>query len=116
MKIADAKPPTYWLGLFVAVSDRFRTEALLPLHSSSTKTIITSSSHDMNDDYQRAAHVFTYLKSICVSKEAEQSLEQFRKLWEAKGGVADEGKKIKEKRGVFEKLMGKKVHEQEKDE
>lgn len=93
-----------------AISDRFRTEALE-----------SSSPHDsdMHDDTRRMHRVFVYLRSLCTTKEAIDSLEAFQRTWairEQGGSVAAHqvfggssgGKKIKEKRGVFEKLTGRK--------
>ena len=83
----------------------------------------------MHDDNRRYHRVFMHLHSLCETDEARDSLRQFQEMWEAKrlrecgGGVgmgygagygANHGAgnakggagngKVKEKKGVFEKL------------
>lgn len=110
-QITSARPNGYWAGRVTALSDRFRTEALE-----------SSSPHDsdMHDDTRRLRRVFVYLRSLCTTKEAIDSLEAFQHMWAMReqggsvaapqvyGGASTGGKKVKEKRGVFEKLTGRK--------
>ncbi|KAL9122843.1 MAG: hypothetical protein Q9187_000600 [Circinaria calcarea] len=124
-QITAAQLPTYWLGRLTSLSDRFRTEALADS---------LSSSDGMHDDGRRMKRVFIHLNSLCVTEEAKESLEKFRVLYEKRMGLEaraergemqkmvfaemkakEEGKperkadgEKEEKKGVFEKLVGRK--------
>lgn len=91
--------PTYWLGRFTALSDRYRAEAL----AKPSEPISTS----MLNDTLRNHRVFEYLRTLCVTKEVEVSLDEFQRLWEQRTGFRG-GKYIRERRGLFEKVMGRK--------
>lgn len=117
--------PTYWLARLTSLSDRFRTEAL---------TDSLSSSDGMHNDERRIKRVFLHLNSLCVTEEAKESLEKFRVLYEKRMGLearAERGEMQKmvfaemkaqeeekperkanggkeEKKGVFERLVGRK--------
>lgn len=99
-----------------ALSDRFRSEALESPSSSTHDS-------DMHDDKSRLRRVFIHLRSLCTTKEAIESLEAFHRTWAMReqgkeGGIVaaheifGDGssgvKKVKEKRGVFEILTGRK--------
>lgn len=81
----------------------------------------------MNDDKVRLRRVFAHLRGLCATKEAIDSLEAFQSKWAfseqgrelgftpARGvygggnrGGGSGGKKVKERRGVFEMLTGRK--------
>ena len=107
-QINTAQPTSYWLGRLTALSDRFRTEALL-----GAPTPAEAASSPMQDDACRMRRVFLHLHVLCATKEARKSLEQFWEMWaEREAGIGSGGgkggKKVKEKRGVFETLMGRK--------
>jgi hypothetical protein len=96
----------------MALSDRFRTEALT---SQSPTTSFTPQGFDLNsmhDEGQRIRRVFMHLSMLCATKSARDSLEEFRVQYMQKMdediGPLGQGTKVREKRGVFEKLMGRK--------
>lgn len=77
----------------------------------------------MHDDSRRLRRVFIHLRGLCANQKAIDSLEAFQQMWAMReygregGGneMAREvsssntsGKKVKEKKGVFEKLTGRK--------
>lgn len=88
----------------------------------------------MHDDERRIKRVFIHLNSLCATEEAKASLEKFRVLYEKRiglearaergegqnvvfgemkvkegaGGNGGGGKEEKERKGVFEKLVGRK--------
>ena len=66
----------------------------------------------MQDDRRRIRRVFMHLHTLCSTQEAKDSLEEFRILYMDKVfkniGPPSQAKKVHEKKGVFEKLMGKK--------
>ena len=67
---------------------------------------------NMHDDRQRIRHVFMHLHQLCSTQMAKDSLEEFRIQYMERvfgdNGPHSEGKKAPPKKGVFERLMGKK--------
>lgn len=65
----------------------------------------------MRDDRERLRRVFMHLHELCSTQVAKDSLEEFRNLYleKALGDVRPpaQSKKTQGKKGVFEKLMGK---------
>ncbi|MCJ1466736.1 hypothetical protein MMC07_005356 [Pseudocyphellaria aurata] len=111
-QITSAQPSAYWAGRMTVLSDRFRNEAL---ESSSS----SANGSDMHDDSRRMRRVFIHLRGLCANQQAIDSLETFQQLWAMReyggnvvarevSGSSTDGKKVKEKRGVFEKLTGRK--------
>ena len=66
----------------------------------------------MHDDRRRITRVFMNLHTLCSTQVAKDSLEEFRILYMEKMfgdvGPLGPGKKVRERKGVFERLMGKK--------
>lgn len=66
----------------------------------------------MHDEERRIRRAFMHLHLLCATQRAKDSLEEFRvRYMEKSGGVISfvgQEKKVKEKRGVLEKLMGRK--------
>lgn len=66
----------------------------------------------MQDDRRRIGLVFMHLHTLCSTQVAKESLDEFRILYMEKVlgdiGPPSQAKKVREKKGVFEKLMGKK--------
>jgi hypothetical protein len=66
----------------------------------------------MHDEGRRIRRAFMHLHMLCGTQRAKDSLEEFRvRYMERIGGdigPVGQGKKVREKRGVFEKLMGRK--------
>lgn len=111
-KIRTAQPTSYWLGRLTAISDRCRTEALVGTSSSNT----VHDNSNMHDESRRIRYSFVHLRNLCCTREATESLDKFQRLWldnerrqdwRKLGGSGE--KRVKEKRGVFEILRGRKT-------
>lgn len=91
----------------MALSDRFRTEALA-YEPPSTPMF----GNNMHDERQRMSRVFMHLNTFCATQSAKDSLEDFRMQYmeqtDGDIGPLGPGRKVRDKRGVFEKLMGRK--------
>ena len=64
----------------------------------------------MHDDGQRIDCVFEYLHTLCSTQAAKDSLEDFKIAYKKKApkeaGSLGQGKKPREKRSVFGRMMG----------
>lgn len=90
--VTTAQPPSYWLGRYTSLSNRFRTESLsltVPrgsLRSPSAgdsvagfSTIPTETAAIHQDtEGSRTRRVFAHLNSFCLTPEARASLAEFR--------------------------------------
>ena len=99
----------------MSLSDRFRTAALLPSPrnspTSSSEKLTTTADNPMHDEGLRNKRVYAHLRSLCTTEEARASLADFKIIMEerAKARAAGvKGKKVQEKHGFFQSLMGKK--------
>ena len=127
-QVFEAQGPIWWLGRYTALHDRFRTSALpSPPCSPNTRDPTSPSpapsfsstdslSQPMHDDARRTRRVYIHLRSLCMTDEAKQSLDEFKTMMDARErkiaeGGGKLGPKIREKRGFFQGLMGKKKGE-----
>ena len=67
----------------------------------------------MHDDARRTRRVYIHLRSLCMTDEAKQSLDEFKVIMDARERKITEGggklrPKIREKRRVFQCWMGNK--------
>lgn len=112
-KIRTAQPTSYWLGRLTAISDRCRTETLLGPPSSNT----VHDESNMHDDSRRIRYSFVHLRNLCCTREATESLDRFQRLWLENERRQEEkimrgkegGKRVKEKRGMFGILRGRRT-------
>ena len=124
LKVFEAMPQIWWLGRYTALSDRFRTNALPepptpnahdPAAPSPSPSFSSTDSlnQPMHDEARRNRRVYIHLRSLCMTDEAKESLDSFKAMMEererkmAEGG-GKLGPKIREKKGFFQGLMGKK--------
>ena len=124
-QVFEAMGPIWWLGRCTSLHDRFRTSALPdppstpntndpPSPSPAPSFSSTESlNQPMHDDARRTRRVYIHLRSLCMTDEAKQSLDEFKVIMDARERKITEGggklgPKIREKRGFFQGLMGKK--------
>ncbi|KAL2048684.1 hypothetical protein N7G274_000596 [Stereocaulon virgatum] len=127
-QVFEAQGQIWWLGRYTALHDRFRTSSLpSPPCSPMTRDRTSPSpapsfsstdslSQPMHDDARRTRRVYIHLRSLCMTDEAKQSLDDFKTMMDARErkiaeGGGKLGPKIREKRGFFQGLMGKKKGE-----
>jgi hypothetical protein len=92
--IDTAMPPSYWLGRFQAVHDRFRSDYLSPsfLEPGEKRIYWMAIPDDIPDteaeptrtckgDERLSKRVFTHLESLCVNNEARKSLKAFQQAY-----------------------------------
>lgn len=71
----------------------------------------------MHDDSRRIRYSFVHLRNLCCTREATESLDEFQRLWlenerRQEGKIMEGesgGKRVKEKRGMFEILRGRRT-------
>lgn len=101
-QISTAQPPSYWVGRYVALHDRFRSEILTPTYLDSSKLRTwCQEAPDVPDDfpedqpyptlhdqteYERdaeklARRVFVHLEALCLTNEARKSLKAFQQAY-----------------------------------
>ncbi|KAI9786174.1 MAG: hypothetical protein M1839_007584 [Geoglossum umbratile] len=68
-QIREAQPTAYWSGRFTALNDRFCNEDM---------TLTTSKR--MSED-RRTRRIFIHLESLCVTREAKESLNHFQSIY-----------------------------------
>ncbi|MCJ1355280.1 MAG: hypothetical protein MMC33_005271 [Icmadophila ericetorum] len=90
-QVSTAMPPSYWLGRYTSLSNRFRTESLsltvprasLLLSPTPLDTDPNSSTNPAEDeDVLRMRRAFAHLMSFCTTEEARTSLTGFRQKLE----------------------------------
>ena len=91
-----------------ALSDRFRTEAMAPASLNTFSTLSGIRSDSTHDDSRRITRVFEYLDTRCSTQAAKDSLAEFQIAYMKMvfGGPLGPVKKVREKKGVFGRIMG----------
>lgn len=96
-QISTCMPPSYWLGRFQALHDRFRSDYLDPgfLDSPEKCKYWTAIPNDETDteaeptssckgDERLSKRVFTQLEALCTTNEARKSLKAFQQAYARK--------------------------------
>ncbi|KAG8530038.1 uncharacterized protein KY384_005520 [Bacidia gigantensis] len=127
--IHSKQSPAYWLGRFIALSDKLRAAALPPSPSRAVSSNInfaiksqplsrTAESdiaqsdhfHPMHDRNRRDSRVFAILRQLCTTAEATESLAEFDGLMARATGCKESGVAV-EKRLIAGKSTDGSVRE-----